>query len=219
MSVTFESKLEPSMTVAEVVHAMITISSKTTLSLHFTLSLHRIQARTKHDDRASKLEPSTSSSNQARHSNPSSNQALVELESKLESKLESSTTMIELESKLESKLEPSTTFESKLVKLVFSLSLLVMTMMILHYNVVSNKCTNHLIIFCWVGVESHEIVELDINFPLFILHQLLELGMIVLPLSARNIRLFFRVPLIHQQIQSFIILLVFITPSSKSCHG
>ena len=131
---------------------------------------------------------------------------MIELESKLESKLEPSTTfesklepsttMIELESKLESKFEPSMMFESKLVKLVFGLSLLVMTMMILHYNVVSKKCTNHLIIFCWVGVESHQIVELDINFPLFILHQLLELGMIVFPLSARNIRLFFRVPLI-----------------------
>ena len=52
------------------------------------------------------------------------------------------------------------------------------------------------IIFCWDDVESRQIVELDINFPLFILHQLLELGMIVSPLSARSICFFFRVPLI-----------------------
>ena len=131
---------------------------------------------------------------------------MIELESKLESKLEPSTTfesklepsttMIELESKLESKFKPSTTFESKLVKLVFGLSLLVMTMMILHYNVVSKKCTNHLIIFCWVGVESHQIMVLEFNIPLSIFHQRLELDMIVSPLSAREFRPIFRVPLL-----------------------
>ena len=86
LSVTFESKLEPSMTVVEIeskLKSKLEPSTTFESKLEPSMTVVEIESKLK-----SMLEPSTT----------------------FESKLEPSMTVVEIESKLESKLEPSTTF-------------------------------------------------------------------------------------------------------------
>jgi hypothetical protein len=86
LSVTFESKLEPSMMVVEIeskLKSKLEPSTTFKSKLEPSMTVVEIESKLK-----SMLEPSTT----------------------FESKLEPSMTVVEIESKLESKLEPSTTF-------------------------------------------------------------------------------------------------------------